>query len=141
MAEELSAGGVPVKVRHPFGPLLLGIITLGIYMLVWYYKVNKELFEYTGEGNPAMSLVAILFGWIIIVPPFVSAFNTGERIAAAQARAGAAGRASGVLSFVLFLIPIASLFWAFYLQTNLNEAWNSAAHGGVSEGMGRLQPD
>ncbi len=34
--------GVYVRERH-FAPLGLGIITLGIYPLVWWYKINREM--------------------------------------------------------------------------------------------------
>ncbi len=127
MAEDLDVGGIAVKKRHPFGPLGLGIITLGIYTFVWYYKVNKELHEYTGEGNPTTSLLAILLGGFIIVPPFVSIYKTGERILSAQNKAGSAGRISPVVGLVLALIPIANFFWSYYVQKNLNEAWDAAS--------------
>ena len=42
MAYELSAGGANVKLRSPWAPIGLGIITLGIYDAVWYYKINRE---------------------------------------------------------------------------------------------------
>lgn len=127
MAETLSISGVEVKKRHPFGPLGLGIITLGIYTLVWYYKINKELYDYTGEGSPTTSLLAVLIGWVIIVPPFVSMYKTGDRIAAAQAKAGLADRIVPALVLVLAIIPIANFFWAFYVQKNLNDVWTAAS--------------
>jgi uncharacterized protein DUF4234 len=63
-----------------------GVITLGIYFFVWYYKVNREARDFDSriEVNPAVSVIAVLFGWIIIVPPFVSIYRTGERIATMQ---------------------------------------------------------
>lgn len=127
MAETLNVSGIEVKKRHPFGPLGLGIITLGIYTFVWYYKINKELHEYTGEGNPTTSLMAMLFGWIIIVPPFVSMYKTGERIVAAQGKAGLAERIAPILVLVLAIVPIANFFWSFYVQKNLNEVWDAAS--------------
>ena len=43
MAEEVTLNGSIVKIRHPFAPIALSIITLGIYGLYWYWAVNKEL--------------------------------------------------------------------------------------------------
>jgi hypothetical protein len=124
MATEHVISGTPVKTRHPFGPLGLGIITLGIYSFVWYYKINKELKGVTGEGNPTTSLLALLFGGFLIVPPFVSWYNTAGRIQVAQQRAGVQEQISPVLALLLLFIPIANIFATFYLQKGLNEAWD-----------------
>jgi hypothetical protein len=123
MATEHVISGTPVKIRHPFGPLGLGIITFGIYSFVWYFKINKELHGVTGEGNPTTSLLALLFGGFIIVPPFVSWYNTAGRIQTAQQRAGISSQINPVLALVLLFIPIANIFATFYLQKSLNEAW------------------
>ena len=63
-------------------------LTLGIYYLVWYYKVNRELRdlgratdEETRLGrSPLTSLLAISVGWLILVPPFVSMYHTLRRV-------------------------------------------------------------
>jgi len=68
------------KIRHPLVAFGLVFLTLGIYYLVWYYKVNRELRDIgraTGQEDqlgrkPLNSLLAITVGWLIIVPPFVS---------------------------------------------------------------------
>jgi hypothetical protein len=73
-------GGVPVKIRHPWGAFFLTLVTLGIYYLVWYYKINKELNRYGLEFpapnplavSPGAATLAISLGALIIVPPFVS---------------------------------------------------------------------
>ena len=45
MAYEMNIRGTEheVKVRSIWAAALLPIITLGIYHLVWWYKINKEL--------------------------------------------------------------------------------------------------
>jgi hypothetical protein len=50
LAEELQVGGSHVKIRSPFGVFVLAIVTLGIYYLVWYFKVNREIRDATGIG-------------------------------------------------------------------------------------------
>ncbi len=65
-----EVNGVEVKVRNPLGVWVLSIVTLGIYYLVWYYKVNKEMRRTYGiDVDPAMAVVAITIGALIIVPP------------------------------------------------------------------------
>ena len=72
MAYEMQIRGTQseVKVRSPWAAALLPIITLGIYHLVWWYKINKELKAY-GEAkgydlgqNPTNSVLALFPGGI-----------------------------------------------------------------------------
>lgn len=75
-----EVNGVEVKERNPLGVWALSIVTLGIYYLVWYYKINKEMRRAFGiDVDPAMAVIAITLGSFIIVPPFVSVYRTGRR--------------------------------------------------------------
>src|ERR1700732_331993 len=66
------------------------VITLGGYSVVLWYKIKREGrgFDETLEVNRVLSVVAVTIGWIIIVPPYVSIYNTGLRIARMQKGAG-----------------------------------------------------
>jgi uncharacterized membrane protein len=102
--------------------LVWPLITLGVYYFVWYYKINREArdFDQRIEVNPTWSLLAVLVGWIIIVPPFVSIYRTGDRIARMQEAAGLPATCSGVLGLVLtFVASLQSL----YYQAELNKIW------------------
>ena len=70
--------------------LVWPLITLGIYHLVWWYKINREARDFDDkiEVEPVLSLLALVPGGLIIVPPFVSVYRTGERIAQMQEDAG-----------------------------------------------------
>ena len=79
--------GAQMKQRNPFLVwLVFPVITLGIYSLVWYFKIHNEMLRFDPRQpiKPAGSLLTVMFGGIIIVPPFVSYFNTGNRIATVQ---------------------------------------------------------
>jgi hypothetical protein len=98
-------------------------VTLGIYGLYWYFKVNAEVRGYDDrvKVEPVVSLLAITFGALLIVPPFVSIYKTGTRIAAAQEAAGTNERANGMLGLLL------AFLWVFYMpyyQTQLNKVWD-----------------
>ncbi len=102
--------------------LVWPILTLGIYHLVWYYKINREArdFDEKIDVQPTLSLLAVLIGWVIIVPPFVSIYRTGERIAQMQEDAGMERSCNGWLGLVL------SFFFslhALYYQSELNRIW------------------
>ena len=72
-----------MKRRHPVAVWLLPLITFGIYSFVWWYKINAEM----GRLDPrrpvsaGTSLLAVTLGAFILVPPYVSIYNTGQRIA------------------------------------------------------------
>ena len=111
--------------------LVWPILTLGIYHLVWYYKINREARDFDDkiEVNPTLSLLAVLIGWIIIVPPFVSIYRTGERIAQMQEDAGLERSCNGWIGLVLsFFASLHSL----YYQYELNRIW--ARLGNPQEG-------
>ena len=111
--------------------LIWPLITLGIYHLVWYYKINREArdFDEKIDVKPELSLLAVLIGWIIIIPPFVSIYRTGERIAQMQEDAGMERSCNGWIGLVLsFFFGLYSL----YYQYELNRIW--ARLGNPQEG-------
>jgi hypothetical protein len=111
--------------------LIWPLITLGIYHFVWWYKINREArdFDDNIKVEPMLSLLAILIGWVIIVPPFVSIYRTGDRIGKMQDDAGMDVSCSGLLGLVLsFLAGLHSL----YYQYELNRIW--ARLGNPQEG-------
>jgi hypothetical protein len=119
--------GATVKVRHPLAPLGLAIVTLGIYQLVWYYKINAELRSQGEDVSPGVALLAVSLGIVLIVPPFVSLYNTAERIRRVQERAGVTAPISPVLALALLFIPLVNVFQTAYMQSALNAAWERAA--------------
>jgi Domain of unknown function (DUF4234) len=129
MAEKLQVGTARVKIRNPFGVFVLAIVTLGIYYLVWYYKVNRELRDAAGiDVSPIVALLAITVGWLIIVPPFVSWYRTFERIQQAQRQAGLTSEANPILGFILYLIALFVLpVELLYAQDELNKLWRARA--------------
>ena len=102
--------------------LVWPLLTLGIYFLVWWYKINREARDFDERivVNPGMSMLAMLLGWIIIVPPFISAYTTGERIGQMQETAGLERTCNGWIGLIL------SFFFnleALYYQVELNKVW------------------
>jgi hypothetical protein len=132
-----EVNGVDVKERNPFGVWALAIVTLGIYYLVWYYKINKEMRRAYGiDVDPAMAVVAITLGTLIIVPPFVSIYRTGRRVEQSQFNAGVRENISPILTLVLsFLFGLHII----YLQYNLNKAWDRGGRALAPGQTPRLQ--
>jgi Domain of unknown function (DUF4234) len=127
VAEQLQVGRTTVKVRNPFLVFVWSLLTLGIYYLVWYYKINRELRDACGiDVSPGVALLAISLGWLVIVPPFVSWYRTFIRIAEAQRAAGVTSEANPVLGFILFVIAVFLLpVEVVYAQDELNKIWRA----------------
>lgn len=132
MAYEMKIRGTEheVKVRNPWAVALLPIITLGIYHLVWWYKINKELKAY-GEAkgydlgqNPTNSVLALFPGGIIVIPALVTYWRGTKRVMGA-AKVTGQEPVSGWISIILYLL-LAPAFWA-YLQVSLNHVWEQEA--------------
>jgi Ca2+/Na+ antiporter len=134
MAEVVRIQGTTAeaKIRHPLAVFGLVFLTLGIYYLVWYYKINREMRDLgraVGQEDrlgrsPLTSLVAITIGWLIVIPPFVSFWNTFKRIDAAQEVTGTTERVSVGLGFILYLVGVVFLpVEVIYAQSELNRVW------------------
>lgn len=131
MAETVTIEGRPYLKRDPLGVLGLSIITLGIYFLYWYYQVNDELrrFERDESISPVRSLMAVLFGWIIIVPPFIAAYNTAKHVQGVERRMGIQPELEPALVIVIMLfVAIAN---GVYVQEHLNRVWDRASGAGA----------
>jgi hypothetical protein len=128
VAEQVQVGGTTVKIRNPFLVFVWSLVTLGIYYLVWYYKINRELRDASGVSvSPVVALLAITVGWIIIVPPFVSWYRTFVRIAEVQRSAGVTSEANPILGFILYVIAVFVLpVEVIYAQDELNKLWRRA---------------
>jgi hypothetical protein len=134
MAEPVPIAGSNAvgKIRNPLGVVGLTIVTFGIYFFVWYYKVNKEMAEMgrargTDElgTSPATSLMAILFGWILLfIPPLVSEYKTCDRLNRAERMVGLQGMEAGLLFLLwIFLGPVGH----YIFQSNLNKVLQAQA--------------
>ena len=116
--------GLSGKRRNPFFVWLIWpLITLGIYHLYWWYKINDEArrLDPSIDVNPLISLLALFPGAIIIVPPFVSVYRTGERLRAMQR---AAGQTPDVLPILGLLGVFVFGLYALYYQISLNGIWS-----------------
>jgi hypothetical protein len=127
MAEMVTIDGQQYLKRNPLGVLGLTIVTLGIYFLVWYYKINDELRRSENDDSisPTRSLMAMLFGWVIIVPPFIAMYNTAKHVQDRETRLGIQQTLEPALTIVLLiLLAVAN---GMYVQEHLNRGWDAEA--------------
>jgi uncharacterized protein DUF4234 len=119
-----------VKVRSPWAAALLPFVTFGIYHLVWWYRINREMRDYgQAKGydlgqNPTNSLLALFPGGLIIVPALITYWRGVKRVMGASKLAGQEP-VNGWIAIILYLL-LAPALWA-YVQVSLNKVWETEA--------------
>jgi hypothetical protein len=126
MAEIVTIEGQPYKKREPLGVLGLSIITLGIYWFYWYYKINDEIRHFQKDDNvrPGIALLAVTLGWLIIVPPFISVYNTSLHVVQMEQGAGIQQELSPALNVILLLVVAVGV--GMYSQEHFNRIWDAS---------------
>jgi Domain of unknown function (DUF4234) len=133
MAEPIQIQGseVQAKLRNPLGVVGLTFLTLGIYMIFWYYFVNKEMAKMgaakgTDElgDSPGTSVLAVTLGSIVIVPAFISIYHTWQRLNAGERLTGLSGMEAGLgLLLWIFISPVSQ----YIFQSNWNKVLEAQA--------------
>jgi hypothetical protein len=125
------APGSTAKIRNPIAVAVLSIVTLGVYVLFWWYFVNREMADYgrargTSDlgDSPTKSVLALFPGGLVVVPAIWTTVTTFQRIQAAQ-RLNGQTPINGWLGFVLVLV-FSPAFYG-YMQSGLNSAWRATA--------------
>jgi hypothetical protein len=72
------------------------------------------------DVQPGVSLLAVLLGGFLLIPPIVSWVRTGGRIAQAQRLSGSRSRCSGLVGLLLAWIS----FGIVYYQSQANKVWD-----------------
>jgi hypothetical protein len=66
--------------------------------------------------------MAIIYGWLIIVPPFIAMYNTARHVQAMEQRVGVTQTVEPALVLVLtWLVVVAN---GIYVQDHLNRVWD-----------------
>jgi hypothetical protein len=133
MAEtvQIAGAGSTAKTRHPVAVAILPIVTIGIYLVYWWYQINREMADLgRAKGtkdlgdNPLLSTLALFPGSLLIVPGLWTTVTTFKRIQKAQDMTGSSP-INGWLGLVLYLV-ISPALWA-YMQSGLNKVWPAQA--------------
>ena len=113
-----SGWGPKGKVREPIAVAIFSIITLGIYYVVWSYKVFQENKDFSGQGVGGVIglILALLLG-------IVNWFLLPSEIGNIYERMGREKPVRGVTGF-WNLIPIVGFFiWVFKVQGAMNRLY------------------
>ena len=139
MAEvvQIPGAGSTAKIRSVVAVAILSIVTLGIYIVFWWYFINREMADYgrakgTTElgDSPGKSTLALFPGALIIVPAIWTTITTFQRVQKAQRLAGQTP-INGWLGVVIYLV-ISPVFYA-YMQSGLNSVWKAETAPSTTE--------
>ena len=124
----MKIGTGSIKRRNPWGTFLIGIVTFTIYHFVWYYMINREIRDHSGEDvwvEPVVSVLALIVGTVLVIPALVSLYRTAARVRRVQLKVGAAKTISPVLALLLGVISFNNLLlYMPYVQSHINSAWD-----------------
>lgn len=133
MSSSFTMSSTPVgRVRSPWAVWWLSCLTLGIYYLVWYVKLNKEIASAAGV-DVTVGTVGLWLSQCVAVANWVSLAHTAQRLATALERAGEVPTVSAGRTI------LASLWLGShtrYLQRRANQLWlalENQAVAGISE--------
>jgi Domain of unknown function (DUF4234) len=135
VAEEVRIAGTEAtaKIRNVIAVAVLVVVTLAIYLVFWWYFINRELADLgrakgTNElgDSPAKSTLALFPGALLIVPALWTTVTTFKRVQAAQRLTGQTP-INGWLGVLLYIV-ISPVFYA-YMQSGLNGVWKAQASG------------
>lgn len=131
MSREIDAYGARAQVRRPLAVVGLTLVTLGIYGVLWYRRVNEELRDYgrayhdeaLAASDPTSSVLALVPGLLLLmIPPIVSAIGFVGRARQVQ-RYGQSELVSGWLVATMIVLVIFVPAIPGYVQSSLNELW------------------
>jgi magnesium-transporting ATPase (P-type) len=135
VAETVDIGTAkPVKIRSAVGVAVLTIVTLLIYLIFWWYFINREMADYgkqrgTAElgDNPTKSVLAISLGALVIVPAIWTVVTTFKRVQALQRLTGETNPINGWIGLILAVVITPALYG--YMQSGLNSSWQAVRTG------------
>ncbi len=123
MTEAPAAAPTGTAVGQPRGiafVAIIGLLTLGIYLLYWAYKTGEELKRYSGEG-----LGGVLWLVIWMVAGIVMIFVTPSEVGKLYSREGQTPPVTGKTGFWMFLPLVGYFVWVAKVQGALNRFWAS----------------
>ena len=120
-SSSMRMGTGPVgKVRSPLAVIIFSIITLGIYSIVWQYKVFKELKDHTGDGIGGVIALVIA----LVISP-VNLFVLPAEIGNMYAKAGQPKPVKGTSGFWVLIPLIGGIIWLVKVQGAMNKRWEA----------------
>lgn len=104
--------------RRGYVVAFLMCVTLGVYTVVWLYRLFQEKRAYSGEGTEGIVAVVLAVGM-----PMLPAILLANEVGQLYERSGEV-RPVTWSTALWILLPIAGFFlWLYRVQTAMNDYW------------------
>lgn len=114
------AGVRPVgKQRTPFLIILFSILTIGIYTLVWEWKISKEMDAFTGTNRHKIlrtGVILAIIGLVLLIVGFGAMYATIGALPTDEAATPDTSDLGGLLGVVLLMLVAAGLLLTAYIM-------------------------
>lgn len=109
------------KIRSPLMVIILGIVTFGIYFIIFYYKVFEELKNYRGQGwsGTLYLIFQFLFPFPLIALPWLLPAYVGRM----YVEDGQAAPITGMAGFWVFVPLVGGIILFVKIIRRMNEFW------------------
>ena len=111
------------KIRNPVLVIIYSIITLGIYSLIYYYKLFKEMYNWRGQGWSGG--LFLLFTFLPPISGLALPWLLPAYIGRMYAEDNQEKPITGLAGFWVFVPIIGGIIWLVKAQNNLNLFWEA----------------
>lgn len=119
------------RIRHPLAPFGLGLITLGVYSLVWMYKILEEMRRHANNYSITSGGAAVGFLFLPVFNIFWAIYLWFRIPTCVNRMKGDCntenGRLNAAIGLVNLIPIIGYIIWSALIQSSLNDHWR--AHG------------
>jgi Domain of unknown function (DUF4234) len=123
MTEAAAATPSAKAIGQPRGVafvIIVGLLTLGLYLIYWAYKTGEDIKQYSGEG-----LGGVLWLVIWLVAGIVMIFVAPSEVGKLYSREGQTPPVTGKTGFWMLLPLVGYIVWVVKVQGALNRFWAS----------------
>ncbi len=110
------------EVRSPVSVLVLSIVTCGIYLLYWIYKVSEETQTYSGSTTTSPGLEVILCLFTCGIYYIYWFYKYSKLIVECQQKAGIQPDDNSLICLLLAIFGLGTVS-ALIMQGSLNKVW------------------
>jgi hypothetical protein len=127
-AREIDVRGATVNTKNPWALWIITFMTLGIWGIVWWYRMNRELRDVStayGENfamPPAVSTVMMALWPVALLPALATCVISSIRARSVQKLIDVDDRKVNPVIATLLFFVIFSHVW--YIQRALNSTWD-----------------
>jgi hypothetical protein len=131
-AQSVEVNGARVAIRNPVALWILTFMTLGIFGIVWWWQLNRELrdmsraLERPLNTLPVVTTVLVAIWPLAWIPGMIATYVGARHVRTMQEGVATPGRIKPIVAALLFPLLFAQVI---YVQRAANAVWQRLASG------------